>query len=247
MVTVTQGSTSHLPSSSAPPPPPVDYCETVVIPTSLTRKAQQERAIALIKELVESKRQQAIQIVDLENQAFVMDESRSYDSAQLERVTSELKASEEFSMIASRDLALCESKLGHLTAAHHRLQDQSDSPVASLEQQLADLREESLQSISSWTAQVGDLTRTNWALRQKEDETRIQAGVAERDSAQRIAELNQLYLNLRDQVATEEVQAEIVSSPAVVLGSTLPPSPFSNSDRGTPGSSSSGGGVIGGG
>ena len=224
MVTVTQGPTSHLPSSSAPPPPPVDYCETVVIPTSLTKKPQQERAIALIKELVESKRQLAIQVVDLENQAFVLDESRSYDSVQLERLTSELKASEEFSMIASSDLALCESKLAHLTAAHHRLQDQSDSPVASLEQQLADLREESLRSTSSWTAQVGDLTRTNWALRQKEDEMRIQAGVAERDAARRIAELNQLYLNLRDQVSAEEVQAEIVGSPAVILGSNLPPS-----------------------
>ena len=226
MVTVTQGPTSHLPSSSAPPPPPVDYCETVVIPTSLTKKPQQERAIALIKELVDSKRQLAIQVVDLESQVFVLDESRTYDSVQLDRLTSELKASEEFSMIASSDLALCESKLAHLTAAHHRLQDQSDSPVASLEQQLADLREESLRSTSTWTAQVGDLTRTNWALRQKEDEMRIQAGVAERDAAQRIAELNQLYLNLRDQVSAEEVQAEIVGSPAVILGSNPPP-PFS--------------------
>ena len=147
-------------------------------------------------------------------------------------------------MIASSDLAVCESKLGRLTAAHRRLQDQLDSPVASLEQQLDDLREQSFLSERGWTEQIGELTKTNWVLREKEEAMRARADVAERTSAQKITELNQMCIVLRAQAATEEVQAEIVSSPAAVLGSTPPPSLSPISDRGTPSSSSSRDGVI---
>jgi hypothetical protein len=56
----------------------------LVVPTALKTKAQQDRAILLIKELVQSDRQQSAAIEDMEQQLFLADEERIYAAKQLE-------------------------------------------------------------------------------------------------------------------------------------------------------------------
>ena len=84
MVTVTQGSTSHLPSSSEPPPPSSVPRSQLVVPTALKTKAQQDRAILLIKEWIQSDRQQSAAIDDMEQQLFFAEEERKHSAKQSE-------------------------------------------------------------------------------------------------------------------------------------------------------------------
>ena len=186
-----------------PPPSSVPRAQ-VVVPIALKTKVQQDRAISLIKELVQSDRQQSAAIEDLEEQLFLVDEERMYAAKQLEdaQISHATVRDENLEEALVKNLSLnhevtrlsvaletSELKVDNLSAANDALQDALEK--------LEGGHGQSVQVTPSNDQRVVHLERELATLRDSAQQSAL-------DSAKQLGELSQANFSLREQIPSHE-------------------------------------------